>query len=142
MPPKFYILSADDDRDDQDLIEEALRQGHIQCQLQSVGDGDQLLSRLRFLNQNNQPLPALILLDLNMPVRGGKETLQLLKSEEKTIRDIPVYILTTSDSAHDIEFCLKNGAERYLVKPTTFNELTVMLKDAIGDLCATAERQH
>ena len=135
MISKPYFLSADDDADDQDLIEEALRQSQLNCSLERVGDGEKLLKLLEIQHKQQKKFPDLILLDLNMPVKGGRETLSRLKEKNSPYANVPVYMLSTSSNETDVQYCLKNGASRFLVKPNSFTELKKLLFEACGDFC-------
>ena len=126
------ILMADDDMDDQLLAQEALAESRMLNQLRCVNDGVELLAYLRGEGPyaNNNPWPGLILLDLNMPRKDGREVLAELKADPQ-FRRIPVVILTTSKSEEDILRGYDLGASSYLTKPVTFSSL-VELMQALG----------
>lgn len=125
--PFPVVLIADDDPDDCLMIRDAFAERFRNCRLRFVHDGDQLL---RFLNRGSpyntpdQPctLPDLILLDLNMPLKGGREALQELKSTTR-LRRIPIIVLTTSHDEQDILDCYDLGASSYIVKPSRYSDL-------------------
>jgi DNA-binding response OmpR family regulator len=108
------ILLIEDDRDDIELLEDALRDNAIKFNLSVIMQGDKILPWLEKLNT----LPDLIILDLTIPKLHGKESLLLLKTNER-LNSIPVVVLSTSTSATERDFCLKNGALHFLSKPTT-----------------------
>src|SRR6476620_5116605 len=98
MLKKLHIVSADDDLDDQDLIEEALKKTQFDHLLSRVNDGAKLLNYLNDISNNGLHLPDVIFLDLNMPFKDGRETIRLLKSTGSPFRTIPLAVLTTSSS--------------------------------------------
>ncbi|WP_164851184.1 response regulator [Larkinella soli] len=117
---------ADDDEEDRLLLEEAfLQNGLFDCG-RFVEDGDQAIEYLRScvgpLPVN--PLPSLIILDINMPLRNGLETLQAIRADNQ-LKNIPVLILTSS--RQEVEKAYRLGANSYLVKPMQFNELIRMV---------------
>lgn len=119
-----YILVADDDLDDQELIRDALVENNVdENKIQFVDDGMQLLESL----DKNKILPSLILLDLNMPRKGGKEALVELKKSE-LYRHIPIIIFTTSDSEIDIKQCYSLGTNAFMTKPSSYYDLVDSMK--------------
>lgn len=134
MYKKLHILSADDDLDDQDLIEEALKKTGYEHLLSRVPDGAKLLNYLNNITSSNANLPDVIFLDLNMPIKDGRETLRTLKAMDSTFRNIPVAMLTTSSALEDIRHCINLGADHFLVKPNSFNTLVQMLENTLSDL--------
>jgi two-component system response regulator len=124
-PVPANILLADDDPDDRMLIREALQEGRLAQTLDSVEDGEELLGRLR--DHAHQP-PRLILLDLNMPRKDGREALREIKSDPK-LRRIPVVVLTTSDSEDDIARMYDLGASSFIVKPRKFEHVVEMMRE-------------
>jgi CheY-like chemotaxis protein len=124
---KMHVLMADDDDDDRLLATEALEESGINAQLHFVNDGVELFEYLdhvgRFAHAvEESPRPDLILLDLNMPRRDGREALQLLKNNAE-FRRIPVVVFTTSRSQDDISSAYDSGANSYLTKPMSFDGL-------------------
>ena len=115
------ILYAEDDPDDRLLAEMAHRDSGVVNPLVLVGNGGEALEYLRGTGRHadraGAPQPGIVLLDLNMPVMGGLETLRAMKTDS-SLRRIPVLILTTSASAGDIDACYDAGANSYTVKPT------------------------
>jgi len=124
------ILVTDDDEDDQLLIKEALQDGLIRNPVSFFANGKQLLD---YLNQqqghdaNFQGSAYLILLDLNMPVMDGRETLTHLKNSSE-YRKIPVIVLTTSRQEEDIMSSYDSGVNSYISKPVTFEGLVEVMK--------------
>ena len=120
-----HILLADDDEDDRFLTQEAFRQQFPGTEMATVEDGEELLEFLRRTGRyasSNHSLPELILLDLNMPRKDGREALQEIKSDSE-LRHIPVVILTTSDAGIDIDNSYQWGANSFITKPSSFKTL-------------------
>lgn len=114
----FKIFVAEDDEDDLYLLQQAFTWHAPDCTLVCVTNGEQLLQEL----QTASPLPQLVLLDLNMPLLDGIQTLGILRSQPR-YGNVPVVILSTCDEKPTIERCPSLGASAYRVKPTLFNEL-------------------
>ena len=121
------ILICDDDEDDRMLTRHALEQAHISNALQFVEDGEQLLDYLYQRGEyagemGKAPRPGLILLDLNMPKMDGREALKVIKGD-KTLRDIPIVVLSTSRFDQDIIRSYQLGVNSFISKPVTFTGL-------------------
>ena len=112
------IVFADDDSDDRLLLQEAFEENELVCTLDFVEDGVELLDYLA----KNKATPSLILLDINMPRKDGKQVLQEIKTSDKW-RHIPVVMFTTSKSPEDIRKCYDLGANSFIVKPSSFENL-------------------
>lgn len=112
------IIVADDDPDDILLIKDALREIHYRGSVVAAGNGIELIGHLL----NNVPNPSFILLDLNMPIKDGRETLKELKSHPEW-KAIPVVVHTTSDSPKDISFCYTHGVNSYVCKGSSYERL-------------------
>lgn len=112
------ILIVDDDPDDCMLLQEALQENMVVNKVLFKHDGEELLDYL----QHCYRLPGLILLDLNMPRKDGRETLTEIKSNPN-LRSIPVVILTTSDASEDIQQSYESGANAFITKPTSYSGL-------------------
>ncbi|HSU33119.1 MAG TPA: response regulator [Bryobacteraceae bacterium] len=120
--PLFEILLVEDNLGDIQLTREAFRQGRIAHRLSVASDGEEALSFLRRQGKYaNAPRPDLILLDLTLPKRDGREVLQDLKNDPE-LQNIPVVILTTSNAEQDIRRAYKLYANSYLIKPTQMDE--------------------
>ena len=133
-PNEIVILCADDDREDQVLTEEALREARLTNELRFVDDGQQLLDYLRregaYTDPASSPRPGLILLDLNMPRMDGREALEQIKADP-SLRGIPVLVLSTSRAQRDIVETYDLGIAGFVSKPVSFDEL-VEVMGAIG----------
>ena len=121
----FKILIAEDDADDRFLIEDAFAECKLEQQIEFVVDGVELMD---YLNRTgayevlaHEPLPNLILLDLNMPRKDGKTALKEIKSSPELCR-IPVIILTTSKAQEDIIKTYGSGVNSFITKPVTFEK--------------------
>jgi CheY-like chemotaxis protein len=110
-----FVLYADDDVDDKDWVSDACKALDCSLQMVFVENGRQVLD---YLTQPAVHLPALIVLDLNMPEMDGRQTLQKLKANPG-YQAIPVAIVTTSTNKLDQEVCQRLGASIYLSKPDT-----------------------
>jgi two-component system response regulator len=116
------ILLVEDDAGDIDLTEEALEESKIQVNLNVVRDGAEAIAYLRREGKYaNTTRPDLILLDLNLPRKDGREVLQDIKSDEN-LKLIPVVVLTTSDADEDIFKSYNLGANCYVSKPLGIEE--------------------
>jgi len=121
---------ADDDPDDRLLAQDALSECKLANDLRFVENGEQLLDYLHrrgnFAN-GNAPRPGLILLDLNMPRKDGREALREIKLDPE-LRRIPVIVLTTSKADTDISKIYELGANSFISKPVTFDSLVNVMK--------------
>lgn len=118
------IAIADDDPEDRQLIKEALEESRLLNELVFLKDGEELMSYL----DGDQPLPGLILLDLNMPRKDGREALKEIKSNPK-FKQIPVVVLTTSKAEEDIYRTYNLGVNSFITKPVTFSSLVETMRD-------------
>jgi len=125
------ILMVDDDPDDFYLLREAFEECGIGNDLRLVSDGDELLDYLRrsgaFAHLLAAPLPGLILLDLNMPKKDGREALREIKADDG-LRHIPIVVYTTSAEERDVLESYKMGASSYVTKPRTFGDMLDMTR--------------
>src|SRR3954470_19676247 len=116
------ILMADDDPDDRELTREAFEESRVANDLRFVEDGEELLDYLKrrgkFADPALSPRPGLILLDLNMPKKDGREALEEIKGDPN-LCTIRVVILTTSKAEEDILRSYNLGAASYITKPVT-----------------------
>ena len=128
------ILMADDDLDDQMLTKDAFEECRLSNDLRFVNDGEKLMDYLcrrgDFENPEESPRPGLILLDLNMPRKDGREALGEIKSDPD-LRRIPIVVLTTSKAEEDILKSYDLGVNSFIVKPVSFEKLVEVVK-ALG----------
>ena len=125
------ILIADDDPDDQLMIREAFAERCAHCQLCFVENGVELMDYLKGdhadAGQTACPLPDLLLLDLNMPLKDGRQSLLEIRADP-ALRTLPTVVLTTSRNDEDKAFCLAQGANGYIVKPSRYTELLTVVE--------------
>lgn len=114
------VLLVEDDQGDIDLTREAFISGKLSVNLHIVMDGESAMSfLLRKVPYDNVARPDLILLDLNLPRKNGREVLRDIKTNE-TLKNIPIIILTTSNCEDDITKSYKLGTNCYITKPIGF----------------------
>ncbi len=125
------ILMADDDADDREMAADALKESGLNSEMYFVQDGVELLDYLhkrgKFAPPAIAPRPGLILLDLNMPNKDGREVLREIKRDPNLHR-IPVVVLTTSKAEEDILRSYDLGANSFIRKPVAFTELVQLMK--------------
>lgn len=128
----IVILLADDDEEDRMLAADAMRESRVANDLRFVEDGEELLDYLykreRYAAPNAAPTPGLILLDLNMPRKDGREALREIKADPD-LRRIPVVVLTTSKAEEDIYRTYDLGANSFITKPVSFDGLVAVMRD-------------
>jgi CheY-like chemotaxis protein len=128
---KVVILMADDDADDRLLTQDALIECNSAGDLRLVENGEELLNYLhrrgQFSDPEKSPSPGLILLDLNMPKKDGRDALQEIKLHPE-LRKIPVVVLTTSRAETDISRIYELGANSFIAKPVSFESLVGVMK--------------
>ncbi|NOT49553.1 MAG: response regulator [Acidobacteria bacterium] len=119
---------ADDDADDRVLTKEALEESRVLNDLHFVVDGEDLMDFLKRRGKyEDAPRPGLILLDLNMPKKDGREALKEIKADPD-LRRIPVVVMTTSKAEEDIYRSYDLGASSFITKPVTFDRLVELMK--------------
>ncbi|MBE9039308.1 response regulator [Oscillatoriales cyanobacterium LEGE 11467] len=118
------LLIAEDSDEDFEVLELLMQQMKVQNPIYRCTNGDKVLD---FVYQDGEcgssvPLPSAILLDLNLPGTDGREVLEQLKGD-RSFKDIPIVVFTTSSNPKDIKFCYQKGANGYLIKPVDLDEL-------------------
>ncbi len=125
------ILMADDDADDRQMTLEAFEASRLANDLRFVEDGAELMDYLqrrgKYADGADAPRPGLILLDLNMPKKDGREALREIKADPR-LRNIRVVVMTTSKAEEDILRTYDLGAESYVTKPVTFDSLVDVVR--------------
>ena len=122
------VLLVEDDPGDVVLIQEAFEDNKVRNRLHCVSDG---VDALRFLRRQDEfadaPRPDLILLDLNLPRKDGREVLEEIKSDE-ILKRIPVVVLTTSKAEEDVLRSYKLHANAYVTKPVDFDRFIEVVR--------------
>ncbi len=125
------ILMADDDPGDRQLTKEAFDENCLKNDLRFVENGEEMLDYLnrrgKYTDPASSPRPGLILLDLNMPLKDGREALQEMKADPR-FRSIRVVIMTTSQAEEDIAYSYSLSASSYIMKPVTFDGLLEVIR--------------
>jgi len=125
------ILMADDDADDRALTKEAFEEAKLANDLRFVEDGEELLDYLhrrgKYTDPASSPMPGLILLDLNMPRKDGREALKEIKADPRFFA-IRIVIMTTSKAETDIVRSYNLSAASYITKPVTFDSLVDVVR--------------
>jgi CheY-like chemotaxis protein len=126
------ILLADDDAEDRELTRDALQDSRLANQMKFVVDGQDLLDYLRRQGRYSDPSvdaprPGIILLDLNMPKKDGREALAEIKADD-SLRRIPIVVLTTSKDEQDVLRTYELGISSFITKPVTFAGLVEAMR--------------
>jgi CheY-like chemotaxis protein len=127
---KHSVFIVDDDTDDRESIRDAFLANKHEQNYTFMVNGDQLITHLTEASFTRHP--SLILLDLNMPGKDGTEVLKEIKSSDR-LKTIPVIVLTTSSATKDKETSYKLGANCFLTKPSSYQEL-IAITDSIARL--------
>jgi DNA-binding response OmpR family regulator len=127
---KLRILLVEDDTDDVQLLQEAMQENKIDCIMDVIMEGDKVMP---FLSAAIE-LPDIIVIDFNLPKIHGKEVLVSIRSTP-AFAAIPLVVLTTSASPHDIKFAQENGANKFITKPSTIHGFNAAVK-TIASLAA------
>ncbi|HEY9647154.1 MAG TPA: response regulator [Chroococcidiopsis sp.] len=134
MPSKrktVTILVAEDDEDDRLLMQDALEENRLANDLHFVCDGEELMDYLlhkgNYSDASTAPRPSLILLDLNMPRKDGREALKEIKADPE-LRQIPIVVLTTSKAEEDILRTYDLGVSSFIAKPVVFESMVQIMK--------------
>jgi len=127
---RINILIVEDNLNHQKITEYALRRCNAPLRINVVRDGQEVLDYLfrteGFEDAERFPTPDLILLDLNLPKRDGREVLQIIK-EDAGLREIPVVIVSTSDREEDVTYAFQKGAVGYISKSSGFDKYNEQL---------------
>ena len=126
------VLLVEDNEADVVLLQEALREGGVELDLSVALDGEQAMADLRACEE----LPDFVLLDLNLPRKDGREVLAEMKSDP-ALTEVPVIVLTTSQSPSDVAFAYRNHANAYVRKPNGLDQLIDVTR-AIRDFWVAA----
>lgn len=130
MSKSIEILIADDDAEDRILILDALKESRLKNTVREVENGEDLMEYLLnkgpYSDKLKYPTPGIILLDLNMPKKDGREALKEIKAD-KNLRSIPIIILTTSKAEEDILKTYDLGVSSFITKPVTFSAMVEVM---------------
>jgi CheY-like chemotaxis protein len=125
------ILMADDDDEDCELTRQALQDALLTNEMRFVHDGQALMDYLdrarRGEDPASTPWPGIILLDLNMPKKDGREALAEIRADE-VLRRIPIVVLTTSSDEEDVLRTYNLGVSSFITKPVTFAGLVEVME--------------
>ncbi|MBF2066979.1 MAG: response regulator [Calothrix sp. C42_A2020_038] len=128
---KEPLLVVEDSNEDFNILKRLMRRLEVQNPIYRCSDGDEVLSYLYhegvYDNPNLAPRPSVILLDLNLPGVDGRYILERLK-KDKTLKEIPIVVFTTSSNPKDIELCYQKGANGYLIKPMNYQKLQNIMR--------------
>jgi CheY-like chemotaxis protein len=137
LNPSFTILMAEDDPDDRFLIARAFKELGSNALLHFVKDGEELMQYL--LDSGGSPAasdapspPALLLLDLNMPKKDGREALTEIRANPNFL-ELPVVVWTTSSHEEDVHFCYEKGANSYVTKPHSYRDLVKVVRKIVNE---------
>jgi len=129
-PRSITILMADDDEDDRMMTKEAFEEARLANELRFVEDGEELLDYLKhrgkYTDPATSPRPGLILLDLNMPRKDGREALRDIKADPD-LKQIPIVVLTTSKAEEDIYRSYDLGVNSFITKPVSFEGMVFVI---------------
>jgi two-component system response regulator len=122
------ILLVEDNENDVLLTREAFRRAHLMVNLHHTRDGEECMAFLRRQGQYAAaPAPDLVLLDLNMPRKGGREVLAEIAADE-ALKHLPVIVLTTSAAERDVHEMYRLRCSGYIVKPVDFDQFARVVK--------------
>lgn len=135
MNPGRTILLVDDSEDDLLLMRIAFQKAGCTSPLQEVHGGEEAMAYLKgegpYGDRTKFPLPAVVLLDINMPMKNGFAVLDWVRAQP-SLKPLPIFMLTASMRTEDVERAFDLGANSFLVKPTSLEELIKMLR-CVGD---------
>ncbi|MBL7712725.1 MAG: response regulator [Chitinophagaceae bacterium] len=126
------ILLVEDDLDDVELLEDALRDHNVAYEAAILHDGSAAVEYIRACTS----CPDLVILDFNLPKVHGRQLILELKATA-SFKQIPLLILTTSSAKEDIDYAYQNGADKYLIKPTSMAQV----KELVDEIVRLAAKQ-
>jgi CheY-like chemotaxis protein len=125
------MLQVEDDENDRTLLKFAHERAQVPINIVAVEDGEEAISYLTgegaYSDFVSCPPPALVLLDLKMPLRDGFEVLEWIRKQER-FRELPVIVMSSSGHDCDLQHAFRSGATSYLVKPISFESLVGMVR--------------
>jgi CheY-like chemotaxis protein len=127
----FIILVAEDNKYDRMILQQAFEELGLDARLLFVGNGEELMDYLycrnAYADGDVSPRPALVLLDLNMPLMNGHEALKAIRADE-SLRALPVVVLSTSDNARQVALAYANGVNAFMTKPGPYDEFLDLIR--------------
>lgn len=123
IPSYRHIVLADDDRDDIELFQSAVKECSSNIKVSAAEDGQMLIELLE-----KDSVPDFIVLDLNMPRMSGYDCLRVIRKNSR-YNNVPVIMFSTSSSPKDMDDCFKNGANDYIVKPSDLNNFRLVVNE-------------
>lgn len=127
----FHILLADDDADDRQFFSEAIGELKMEHKLSLFKDGQELMDYLEHPDSQDENIPHILFLDLNMPCKTGLDCLKEIRENAK-LNDLSIAIYSTSSSEKDIEESFIGGANIYIKKPNDFTQLKKVIKEVVN----------
>ncbi|MEV8129011.1 response regulator [Streptomyces sp. NPDC085944] len=121
-----WVLVVEDSQEDAEAIERALASSHPQLRLEFLDRGDGLVDRLL----GEDPMPGILLLDLNMPGLGGHAVLQAVRARPE-LAEVTVVVFTSSTAPSEVDAAYAAGADSYIYKPLNFHLFKTVLKGAL-----------
>ncbi len=132
MNEKYTILLVDDSKNDLFLMRVAFKKAEFNIPLHEVHNGEEAIAYLKgddpYSDRDKFPLPAVMLLDLNMPMKNGFDVLNWVRTQQTGLKRLSIFVLTASMRPEDVERAFDSGANSFLVKPGTMGELTDMIR--------------
>jgi CheY-like chemotaxis protein len=125
-PANTYVFVIEDSPVDFEIIVRTFKRVEFFPDIHHCADGDEAMEFLHSIKNSNSiyPRPSLVLLDLNLPGTDGRQILTNMKADPE-LRKIPVIVLSTSNNENDIEFSLRQGADKYLKKPASLDDFAI-----------------
>jgi CheY-like chemotaxis protein len=134
------LLIVEDSDEDFAILQRMMQRLDVQTPVYRCFDGDEVLELLyqvgTYRNRPDIPRPSVILLDLNLPGTDGRELLSQIK-QDGNLKEIPIVVFTTSDNPQDIEYCYREGANGYLIKPLDTSSLQRLVSAFVDYWLAT-----
>lgn len=137
MKDSRYIVYADDDHEDQEILKEVVAEIDSRLKVITVDGGQELINYLTSLKEG-QGFPCIVVLDMNMPKMDGIETLKELKSHH-LFKELPVVMFSTSDNQISVQMVQKLGAADYVKKPVTYERFLDVARHFV-DICQTVPK--
>jgi DNA-binding response OmpR family regulator len=119
------IVLIEDNRADVGLIREALEQHDVRCEVIVIDNGEVALKFINEIDAGQHPCPALVIIDLNLPKKPGREVLQRMRAST-VCRDVPVVVLTSSDNEKDKGDVARFAPLHYLIKPSNLDDFMTL----------------